>query len=360
MSKELSEKLKGTYDLDLEELLRSNELILGLEFSRTGDFENISRDQLRDLVCALGGKLTQSSETYLLAGNNPGYRITKAKELGMKIFNEKQFIEFLLQRQTTYKAKNIKRNWAWSSNNPPPPTIEPSRGLPGGGLYGHYSDKEEVYKKKSTLYIIKIRVPMKDGTECLIHKPGICVGKVMGDRYTKKDEISLCLEIKNLNRYLAENVEGKLLLIMKKVPWEIQQYGRYFEMDVKGVLTEQYEEVKEKWNVEWAGKQLLNSKIDPDEYSIGINKRRKELMNDFLESFNAVPNYPKSWDKKYGPTEWRIWEGNDEELKEEVEKLLQETWDKPYSFSLTEEEKKYPWSLSLQNLERALEIQNSM
>ena len=144
MSKELSEKLKGAYNLDLNELLRCNELILGLEFSRTGDFENISRDQLWDLVCALREKSTQNSETYLLAGNNLGYRMTKAKELGMKIFNEKQILEFLLQRQTTYKAKNIKRNWAWSSKSPPPPTIEPSSGLLGGDLYGHYSDKKEV------------------------------------------------------------------------------------------------------------------------------------------------------------------------------------------------------------------------
>ena len=355
MSIGLVEKLISLYDVKLKELFECKDLLKEFTFQRYGQFENFNGLEIEELIFALGGSKDNYDLYIDVKDRNyialiPLY--SKKKE-SIKLFKEEEFFRFIIKLQNIYQAKIIKKDWEWSSKNPPAPTLLPSRYFPGGGIYGQYSHQEELYKQNATFYIIKIKVPMKNGSECLIHKPGVCNGNVIGRRYRKDDPVSVCIEIKNINRYLAENLEIKLLLIMKKVPWEKNQYGRPWGIpenpEERGVLTNNYQELRDRWKREWARNQLLKNKTmwefdNSDKnngYKVGFDRKCKELVNSFLESFNSVPNYPKSWEEKLGCTEWRIWEGTDKELKELVEKLIPITWDKPYKVSLSDNEKRY-------------------
>jgi DNA ligase (NAD+) len=67
-------------------------------FVLTGALSGLSREEAADKITALGGKVTStvSNKTdYVVAGDKPGSKLTKAKTLGIKIINEKEFIELL-------------------------------------------------------------------------------------------------------------------------------------------------------------------------------------------------------------------------------------------------------------------------
>jgi len=70
----------------------------GLSFVITGKLTNYSRTSAKELVQSLGGKVigSVSSKTdYLLAGEDPGSKLGKAQELGIKIMTESDFKRFL-------------------------------------------------------------------------------------------------------------------------------------------------------------------------------------------------------------------------------------------------------------------------
>ena len=60
----------------------------GLTFVITGTLEGMTRDEAKALIIANGGKASGSvskKTSYLLAGENPGSKLTKAQELGVKV-----------------------------------------------------------------------------------------------------------------------------------------------------------------------------------------------------------------------------------------------------------------------------------
>ncbi|MFC1804980.1 helix-hairpin-helix domain-containing protein, partial [Candidatus Omnitrophota bacterium] len=62
----------------------------------TGELEELSRDQAEELVRSHGGNATSSvskSTDFVVAGRSPGSKYDKARKLGIKIINEKQFLE---------------------------------------------------------------------------------------------------------------------------------------------------------------------------------------------------------------------------------------------------------------------------
>jgi len=64
----------------------------------TGTLELISRDQAKEKIHALGGDVSESvskKTSYVVAGENPGSKFDKAKQLGVKILNENQFLEII-------------------------------------------------------------------------------------------------------------------------------------------------------------------------------------------------------------------------------------------------------------------------
>ncbi len=62
-------------------------------FVVTGTLENFSRTEIKEFIEKNGGKVTGSvskSTTYVVAGENPGSKLDKARELGIEIINESQ------------------------------------------------------------------------------------------------------------------------------------------------------------------------------------------------------------------------------------------------------------------------------
>ncbi|MEK7664192.1 MAG: NAD-dependent DNA ligase LigA [Patescibacteria group bacterium] len=67
-------------------------------FIFTGTLDSIERNLAKEKVRELGGQTTESvSEKvdFVVAGSSPGYKLEKAKKLGVKIINEKQFLELI-------------------------------------------------------------------------------------------------------------------------------------------------------------------------------------------------------------------------------------------------------------------------
>ena len=70
----------------------------GRIFVFTGGLEKLTRDEAKDLVRAQGGDVSESvsKETaYVVAGIEPGSKYDKAKKLGVKILDEKEFLKII-------------------------------------------------------------------------------------------------------------------------------------------------------------------------------------------------------------------------------------------------------------------------
>jgi DNA ligase (NAD+) len=67
----------------------------------TGTLQNFSRQQIEQAIRDAGGKVTSSvskNTDFVLAGKEPGSKIDKAQKLGVKIIDEKKFLE-MIERQ---------------------------------------------------------------------------------------------------------------------------------------------------------------------------------------------------------------------------------------------------------------------
>jgi DNA ligase (NAD+) len=70
----------------------------GKTFVITGTLENFTRQQAEQAVRQMGGKPSSSvskKTDFVLAGKNPGSKLDKAQDFGIKILNEKEFLELL-------------------------------------------------------------------------------------------------------------------------------------------------------------------------------------------------------------------------------------------------------------------------
>ena len=70
----------------------------GKTFVLTGSLEKMSRDEARGKIRDLGGNTSESvsSKTdYVVVGLEPGSKAEKAKKLGVKILDEKQFLNLI-------------------------------------------------------------------------------------------------------------------------------------------------------------------------------------------------------------------------------------------------------------------------
>lgn len=69
--------------------------LAGKSFVITGTLPTLSRDEATDLIKAAGGKVSGSvskNTDYVLAGENPGSKLDKAKELGVEVIDEKTLL----------------------------------------------------------------------------------------------------------------------------------------------------------------------------------------------------------------------------------------------------------------------------
>ncbi len=74
------------------------ELFAGLTFVLTGTLPTMTRDQASEIIKKNGGKVSGSvskKTSYVLAGEEAGSKLTKAKDLGVKIIDEAAFLSML-------------------------------------------------------------------------------------------------------------------------------------------------------------------------------------------------------------------------------------------------------------------------
>jgi DNA ligase (NAD+) len=73
----------------------------GKTFVVTGTMERFSRAEIEEQIRQLGGKTSSNvskNTSFVVAGSNPGSKLDKAKELGIKVLSEEDFISLLQKR----------------------------------------------------------------------------------------------------------------------------------------------------------------------------------------------------------------------------------------------------------------------
>ncbi|MCM8805042.1 MAG: NAD-dependent DNA ligase LigA [Candidatus Omnitrophica bacterium] len=89
------EKLKKAgVKMEKEKIEEKKDILSGLTFVVTGTLKNYSRDEIQNYIKKLGGKVTNSvskNTNYLICGEQPGSKLQKAQELGVKIISEEEF-----------------------------------------------------------------------------------------------------------------------------------------------------------------------------------------------------------------------------------------------------------------------------
>ncbi|HEY0090296.1 MAG TPA: helix-hairpin-helix domain-containing protein, partial [Candidatus Lokiarchaeia archaeon] len=73
----------------------------GKTFVLTGSLELMDREEAKEKIRLLGGEISESvspKTDYVIVGKEPGSKFEKAKEFGVKILNEKEFLDFLKLR----------------------------------------------------------------------------------------------------------------------------------------------------------------------------------------------------------------------------------------------------------------------
>lgn len=72
----------------------------GLTFVLTGELADFSRDEMKSKIESLGGKVSGSvskKTSFVLAGENAGSKLTKAKELGVKVIDENEILAMMAE-----------------------------------------------------------------------------------------------------------------------------------------------------------------------------------------------------------------------------------------------------------------------
>lgn len=72
--------------------------LLGKTFVLTGSLEKYTREEATELITSLGGKITSSvskNTDYVVVGENPGSKYTRANALGVKIINEEELLKLI-------------------------------------------------------------------------------------------------------------------------------------------------------------------------------------------------------------------------------------------------------------------------
>ena len=99
-TRELIERLRG-YGLEMEEegpAPAAEGPLVGKTLVLTGTLPNLSRPEATARIEAAGGKVTGSvskKTDYLVAGDDPGSKLTKAQELGTEVLDEDGLLELL-------------------------------------------------------------------------------------------------------------------------------------------------------------------------------------------------------------------------------------------------------------------------
>lgn len=72
--------------------------LAGKTFVLTGELDGFTREEAKDMIRKQGGNVASSvskKTSFVLAGENAGSKLQKAQELGVRVINEKEFVELL-------------------------------------------------------------------------------------------------------------------------------------------------------------------------------------------------------------------------------------------------------------------------
>jgi len=98
-NKKLFERLLKQVHIQLVKSRAFDKLSLfGKSFVLTGTLAKMSREEAKEKIRALGGKVSasvSSNTNFVIAGQDPGEKFSKAQELGVKVLNEKEFFDML-------------------------------------------------------------------------------------------------------------------------------------------------------------------------------------------------------------------------------------------------------------------------
>jgi DNA ligase (NAD+) len=75
-----------------------NQKLAGVTFVLTGTLSSLSRDAAKEKIRALGGDVSESvskQTSYVVVGENPGSKSDRAKQLGVKVLDEKEFLKLI-------------------------------------------------------------------------------------------------------------------------------------------------------------------------------------------------------------------------------------------------------------------------
>jgi DNA ligase (NAD+) len=89
---------KGKTEISVSGVRSQTGLLAGKTFVLTGTLPTLSRDEASALIREAGGNVTGSvskNTDFLLAGEEAGSKLDKAKELGVKILTEKELLQML-------------------------------------------------------------------------------------------------------------------------------------------------------------------------------------------------------------------------------------------------------------------------
>ena len=71
-------------------------------FVLTGALKNFTRDEAKERIENKGGKVTASvskKTDFVVAGADPGSKMEKAREMGVKILTEKEFLDLIEEEE---------------------------------------------------------------------------------------------------------------------------------------------------------------------------------------------------------------------------------------------------------------------
>lgn len=77
---------------------KTRQKFAGQSFVLTGGLESMTRDEAKKRIRELGGEISESvskKTDYVIAGSDPGSKFDKAKKLGVKVIDEKEFLKIV-------------------------------------------------------------------------------------------------------------------------------------------------------------------------------------------------------------------------------------------------------------------------
>jgi len=92
---QIIKKLKNAgVNLISKEKIAEKQTLREIQFVLTGTLENFTREEAKDAIERLGGRVTGNvtkKTDYLVLGKEPGQKYQKAKEMNINIIEEKEF-----------------------------------------------------------------------------------------------------------------------------------------------------------------------------------------------------------------------------------------------------------------------------